>query len=104
MKLSRAYDETHNLWKVSLGGEVDASYAEEMKNSLTNMINEKPTDILLDCAQLTYLDSSGLGALVNVLKQAKEDGHSVTITNLKPHIAKIFTITKLDTLFSIEVK
>jgi anti-sigma B factor antagonist len=104
MKFSKTYDDARGMWKVSLGGEVDASYAEEMKNNLTNMINEKPTDILLDCAQLTYLDSSGLGALVNVLKQVKEEGHSVTIVNLKPHIAKIFTITKLDTLFSIEVK
>lgn len=103
MIFTKAFDETRKLWNVTLGGEIDVSYAEEMKAALLAMINEKAADIVLDCVKLVYLDSSGLGALVSVLKQVKEQGYSVTITNLKPHIAKIFTITKLDTVFNIEV-
>ncbi len=103
MILTKAFDENKGLWNVSLGGEIDASYADDMKEALLMLIKEKAADIILDCVKLDYLDSSGLGALVSILKRVREQGHSVTITNLKPHISKIFTITKLDTVFNIEV-
>ena len=103
MRFSKEYDSAAKRWNVSLSGEVDAAYSEEMKRELLSMIEEKPADIMLDCALLSYLDSSGLGVLIGTLKKAKEKGNKVVIKNLKPHIGRIFAITKLDTLFSIEV-
>jgi anti-sigma B factor antagonist len=103
MQLDREFDEKRRTWNVSLGGEVDAAFAAELKKELLDMITGNPGDIVLDCTGLTYLDSSGLGALVGALNKAAEKDLKVSIKNLKPHIEKIFFITKLDTLFNIEV-
>ena len=41
---------------------------------------------------------------MSALKKVKEAERKISIINLKPHIAKIFTLTGLDKIFDIEVK
>ena len=64
--------------------------------------------MIIDCKELKYIDSTGLGVLIGVLKRIKDnngnDSGNITITNLKPYIEKIFKITGLDKIFLIEVQ
>lgn len=103
MLLDANYDESQNRWDVHLYGEVDIYNAESLKSELHAMIDEKKADIVLDCASLKYIDSTGLGVLVSALKKVKEAKKQISIVNLKPYIAKIFTLTGLDKIFLIEV-
>jgi len=103
MLLDANYDENKQRWDVNLYGEVDIYNADSLKTELHTLIAEKPADIVIDCTSLKYIDSTGLGVLVNALKKVKEQDKSISIINLKPHIAKIFTLTGLDKIFSIEV-
>ncbi len=103
MLLDANYDETLNRWDVHLYGEVDIYNAESLKSELHAMIDERKADIVLDCASLKYIDSTGLGVLVSALKKVKEAEKQISIVNLKPYIAKIFTLTGLDKIFMIEV-
>ena len=65
------------------------------------MIEEKNADVVLDCAQLTYMDSTSIGALVSVLKNVKIYGGTVVLHNLRPNLMKLFRITNLDKVFEI---
>lgn len=103
MLLDANYDENNNRWDVNLYGEVDIYNADSLKNELQSLIVEKSADIVLDCTNLKYIDSTGLGVLVNALKKVEETKNSIRIINLKPYIAKIFTLTGLDKIFVIEV-
>jgi len=103
MLLDANYDEALNRWDVHLYGEVDIYNAESLKSELHAMIDERKADIVLDCASLKYIDSTGLGVLVSALKKVKEAEKQISIVNLKPYIAKIFTLTGLDKIFMIEV-
>ncbi|MBT3318203.1 MAG: STAS domain-containing protein [Clostridia bacterium] len=103
MLLDANYNESNNRWDVNLYGEVDIYNADSLKNELHSLIAEKSADIVLDCTNLKYIDSTGLGVLVNALKKVKETEKSIRIVNLKPYIAKIFTLTGLDKIFVIEV-
>ena len=103
MLLDAGYDEKNQRWDVNLYGEVDIYNADSLKNELQALIAEKSADIILDCTNLKYIDSTGLGVLVNALKRVKEQNKSINIINLKPYIAKIFTLTGLDKIFVIEV-
>ena len=103
MLLDAGYDEKNQRWDVNLYGEVDIYNADSLKNELQALIAEKSADIVLDCTNLKYIDSTGLGVLVNALNRVKEQDKSISITNLKPYIAKIFTLTGLDKIFVIEV-
>ncbi|MFA5675735.1 MAG: STAS domain-containing protein [Christensenellales bacterium] len=103
MLLDANYDEGHSTWDVHLYGEVDIYNAESLKSELHALIDEKKADIVLDCESLKYIDSTGLGVLVSALKKVKEAEKQISIINLKPYIAKIFTLTGLDRIFAIEV-
>ena len=103
MLLDANYDENNNRWDVNLYGEVDIYNADSLKNELHSLIAEKSADIVLDCTNLKYIYSTGLCVLVNALKKVEESKNSIRIVNLKPYIAKIFTLTGLDKIFVIEV-
>lgn len=103
MLLDANYDESLNRWDVRLYGEVDIYNSESLKSELHALVDEKKADIVLDCTSLKYIDSTGLGVLVSALKKVKEARKQISIINLKPYIAKIFTLTGLDKIFLIEV-
>lgn len=103
MLLDANYDARADKWDVHLYGEVDIYNVDSLKSQLDSIIHKKKTDIVLDCTSLKYIDSTGLGVLVSTLKKVKEAEKKIKIINLKPYIAKIFTLTGLDNIFEIEV-
>lgn len=103
MLLDANYNENLSRWDVQLYGEVDIYNAESLKNELHALIDDRKADVVLDCTSLKYIDSTGLGVLVSALKKVKEAKKQISIINLKPYIAKIFTLTGLDKIFFIEV-
>ena len=58
--------------------------------------------MILDCGQLNYIDSTGLGVFVAVLKKVKQIGKKIQIENLKESTKKLFVITSLDGMFNIK--
>jgi anti-sigma B factor antagonist len=91
-----------DCWRVDLSGEVDIFNSGELKNTLTQLMEEQSADLCLDCKNLEYIDSTGLGALVGVLKHIKSHGKEVRLLSVKPNILKLLAITNLDKVFIIE--
>ena len=52
--------------------------------------------------KLDYIDSTGLGVMIGVLKKLKTDNKEIHILNPKSNVKKIFTITGLDKIFKME--
>lgn len=95
-------DESNNCWKVILSGEIDIFSSADVKTQLTQLMEEKAADMRVDCKQLEYIDSTGLGALVGVLKNVKGHGKTLYLSSVKPNILKLFRITNLDKVFVLE--
>jgi anti-sigma B factor antagonist len=51
--------------------------------------------IVLDLGGITYMDSSGLGAVVSVYVSAKTHGSSLRVANLNQHVRRLLSITRL---------
>jgi anti-sigma B factor antagonist len=88
--------------KISLIGEVDIYTASSLKEKLYSIIDQVNMDLRIDCSELNYIDSTGLGIFVGTLKKAKQNDKKIYITNLKENIKKLFLITGLDKLFILE--
>ncbi len=104
MDIHQVWSEQDNTWRVSLSGEIDIYNAPELKTSLLRIIDQNKGNIQIDCTNLKYIDSTGLGVLISALRRVKDYNGTITIKNLKPYIYKIFTITGLDKVFTIEVQ
>ncbi len=96
------FNEANNHWLVEPVGEIDIYTSPELKEKLTDALNDKKADIVIDARELDYLDSTGLGTLIGILKMIKENENKIYIKNLKANIRKLFDITELDKVFVIE--
>ncbi|MBD2167014.1 anti-sigma factor antagonist [Calothrix membranacea FACHB-236] len=58
--------------------------------------------IIIDFHQTTFMDSSGLGALVSNFKTAQEKRIAIILRNVTPQVMAVLNLTGLDQVFSIE--
>ncbi len=95
----KKFNEHTKQWDIELSGEVEIANADDVKTELAECAKTgKP---VIDCTELTYIDSTGLGMLVSVNRVAKQHGTNVKLFGLKPHILKIFELTNLNKLFEM---
>ena len=82
------------------GGRLDAAVAIRFKDEMRGLTEEGPERIVLDMRNIDFLDSSGLGAVVAAMKQAGS-AHRLELAGLTPTVKKVFSLTRMDTVFTI---
>ena len=100
LKILKNYDGTN--WHVTLSGEIDIYNSADLKTQITQLLEEHVADVHINCTDLSYIDSTGLGALVGALKNIKSHNKALHLSNVKPNILKLFKITNLDKVFVME--
>ncbi|MCK8060841.1 MULTISPECIES: STAS domain-containing protein [unclassified Fusibacter] len=101
LKLKKNYNDTISAWHVDIAGEVDIHTSGNLKDVLNTILNDREADIQLNCEDLVYIDSTGLGVLIGILKRVKKNDNNIIIVNAKSNIAKLLNITGLDKIFVI---
>jgi anti-sigma B factor antagonist len=84
---------------VSIDGTLDALSAPELRPTLDALVAEGKKSITLDLSQLRLIDSSGVGALVSLLKRVRAYGGEVRISGLKDQPLAIFKLLQLNRVF-----
>jgi len=83
-------------------GEIDIYTSPMFKKEVIDIINAENKNIVVNSERLDYLDSTGLGVFMSILKTIKEKNLSIKLINVKPNIFKLFDITGLNKIFNIE--
>jgi len=89
-----------NLTKVEVVGRLVAAVAPSLLAEVSDNIAEG-SNVLFDMAKMVHIDSSGLGALVQVLQKVKAGGGKVILAALQPAPKIVFDITKVSRVFEI---
>lgn len=79
---------------------IDAAAAVRFKDAMRAATSEGPAHVVLDLSNVTFVDSSGLGAIVAAMKQLGGDRH-LDLAGLTPDVAKVFRLTRMDKVFVI---
>ena len=79
---------------------LDASAAPAFRQAVVQVIEGGETRLVLDLAQVEFLDSSGLGAMVSILKALGSRG-SVAVCNARGAVLSLFQLTRMDKVFTI---
>jgi anti-anti-sigma factor len=78
----------------SLAGELDASSC----RGLAELLQGPPGSlVVVDLAELTFMDSSGLGAVHAARRRAIKDGGTLVVSRPQPAVYRVFQLTGLDT-------
>jgi anti-sigma B factor antagonist len=86
---------------VAVRGEIDLFTAPELKQVLTEAIEQGKTRMVVDLGETTFLDSTALGVLIGAVKRLRSRDGALAIVNTDANIAKTFEITGLDQIFTI---
>ncbi|HBU11879.1 MAG TPA: anti-anti sigma factor [Clostridiales bacterium] len=103
MLLEISKNETEHVLELKVKGDIDVNTVRQLKKELEEHIERSPMRIVIDCSDLNYIDSTGLGTLVSALKKVQVYGGTIKVEALKPYLIKIFEVTGLADLFEIEV-
>ncbi len=86
---------------VKIEGEVDVYTSIDLKKELTKLVEADEKNIIIDLENVNYMDSSGLGVLVALLKELKKIGGELKLISLPVSVKKIFDLTRLTKFFNI---
>lgn len=102
LQLEATSDETI----VHCSGKITAESSETFQRQICDLVPElgaqssaKPRRILVDLSNVTYVDSSGLGALLQSWTAAQKNGCDLEIANMNSRVEKLVELTKLDRVF-----
>lgn len=86
---------------LTIDGELDASSCEVLDESIQQVVSNKETRILVDCKQLSYISSAGLGVFMSYLQDFNKENIRMVLFNLNPEVREVFRILGLDNLIKI---
>jgi anti-sigma B factor antagonist len=79
---------------------IDAAIAIEFKEAVRMAAGGNSRRVLLDLSEVTFLDSSGLGALVAAMKLIGPE-RRLELAALQASVERVFRLTRMDTVFTI---
>jgi anti-sigma B factor antagonist len=81
---------------VQLSGELDLATASKLEDELKRVEVSEPALILLDLRPLSFMDSSGLRALLAADARAREGGRRLVLIRGDERVQRVLRITRLD--------
>ncbi|MBV8951587.1 MAG: STAS domain-containing protein [Actinobacteria bacterium] len=87
---------------VSLAGELDMATAPELAECLERLSRNDERTVVLDVAELRFLDSSGLKVLLAAQQRAQAHGGTVTVRSPNDMVQRLLAMTNLEGVFGVE--
>ncbi|MBN1888951.1 MAG: STAS domain-containing protein [Thermoflexales bacterium] len=84
---------------ITLNGQLNAASAPEVKARLKRMVESGVIQLVADLSGVSFIDSSGLAALVSGLKAVREKGGALKLAGLNQQALTVFKLTLLDRVF-----
>lgn len=99
MSFTHTRTESHLLIEVT--GQLVVGNRQEFKQAVLEEIEQGARLVLVDFTNATYIDSSGLGALVSLGKRVRDMGGDLRLVGLNDDMRSLFELTRLDALFPL---
>ena len=86
---------------IELRGDIDMSRAGELREQILGVLHQKPAALVINMADVGFMDSSGLATLVEAMQLSQRYGSSLKLAGLATRVRSVFEISRLDTIFQI---
>lgn len=94
-------EKEESIYVINLEGELDASSSIQLDTTLQNALSAKELRILVDCSQLHYISSAGLGVFMSYLQDFNSEGTRMVLCRMSEKVKGVFSVLGLDSLISI---
>lgn len=86
---------------IDLHGEINAFAENVLNRAYAEASEQKPPTILLNFADVDYINSTGIALIVRLMAEARKTGISLIASGLSEHYREIFNITRLADFMTI---
>ena len=87
---------------VALRGEIDLNNSPDLRSDLFMLLGRQPPKrLVLNLAQVPYMDSSAIAVLVESLQKIRKLGGKIYLTDLQPRVKGLLEIARLDSIFVV---
>ena len=93
--------DTQGAWTVvRLGGEVDLSWSQQVRRAVLDALGASQA-VAVDLAKVSYIDSSGIAALVEGFQSARGKGQRFVLIEVSDAVLAVLRLARLDKVFTI---
>ena len=86
----------------SVRGEIDLHNSPGLRTEILDLMNKHaPKRLVLNLAQVPYMDSSAIAVLVEALQKMRKINGRIFLTNLQPRVKSLLDIARLGSIFTI---
>lgn len=84
---------------VQPNGILDGIKANQLRREISDVVASGATTVLIDLTDVTFMDSSGLSALVSALKMVRTAGGKLYLCSINDQVKMVFELTRMDRVF-----
>jgi len=88
--------------RCALAGELDLTSEPRVRRALFQALGERPRTLVIDMADVTFIDSTGLRALLSTRNRAATTGTRVVLAEVGPSVERTLEIANLGGFFEFE--
>ena len=93
--------ESQGDWAVvKLGGEVDLSWSQQARKAVLDALGQSQK-VAVDLSRVSYIDSSGIAALVEGFQNARGKGQEFVLVQVSDAVLAVLRLARLDKVFAI---
>ena len=92
-------DTTAPAVTLRLSGELDTATAPGLRDQVVQLISQGRADLVFDCSDLRFIDSTGLGVLIGARARALAANGSVALVGVSSALRRLLVVTGIDGLF-----
>jgi anti-sigma B factor antagonist len=87
--------------EVSIKGDIEMMTIKELKEKLFILGQNAEKDIKMDLSGVDYIDSSGIGVLISLMRMQKKKGKALKIDKASPNVVNVLQLSSLSDIFSL---
>jgi anti-sigma B factor antagonist len=95
-------DRTQGVATARLTGDLDIVTSDAVRRELVELVDDGHRELSLDLGDVGFVDSSGLGVLVAVHRHVESRGGGFVVRSAPPQVRRLFEITRLADLLTVE--
>ncbi|MFW5770586.1 MAG: STAS domain-containing protein [Spirochaetota bacterium] len=88
--------------EIIIDGDIEMMSIKNFKQKLMDVGQNRDVDIDLDLSNVDYIDSSGVGVLISLLKLQKKKGKLLNISKVSPKVLNVLKLSSLSEVFKLE--
>ncbi|HUL43801.1 MAG TPA: STAS domain-containing protein [Bacteroidota bacterium] len=93
--------ESQSINVLDLKGYLDAHTAPELEKAFQKLIDGKKFSIVVNCKDLTYISSAGLGVFMAYIEDVRKNNGDIKLSNMSPKVYNVFDLLGFPLLYDI---